>query len=258
VFANVDGTWQQIQPIKGDAEQAGLDDLVSAVARLRADELVADKPQPTPEELQPFGLDRPEIRWRFLAGDKEVLLLTIGGKEKVKDNEPVRVYARAGDGDLVFLVNPKLTQQVLGEYSRRALWPPVDAFQAERIDFNYPESPFAFVKQGADWQAAGKPDLKLRPQAVNDAVAALANLKAERTVIDKDADLKLFGLDPPQLVIELQVRGGGKRTLAIGNAEGESKRRYARVIGGSRDDVFVLSVEDTAKLFRVLNDFVRK
>ena len=257
VFANIDGTWRQLQPVMGDAEQAGLDDLINAMARLRADELVADKPQPTPQDLQPFGLDRPEARWRFISGDKEVLTLSIGNKEKLKDAETGRVYGRVGDGDMIFLLDPKTTQLVTGEYRRRALWPPVDAFQVERLEFNQSTNPFTLMRLGNDWQVAGKPDLKVRPEAVNETVAALANLKAERTIVDKDADPKLFNLDPPLLVIELQARTG-KRTIAIGGPEGDSKRRYARVIGGTRDDVFVLSEADSAKLTQALEAYLAK
>src|SRR5205823_10752391 len=44
IFAKLDGTWKMTEPLTTEAEQTELDDLVNAVARLRADELVAEKP----------------------------------------------------------------------------------------------------------------------------------------------------------------------------------------------------------------------
>ena len=69
---------QLTEPVAADAEQTEMEDLINALARLRADELVADKPA----DLKPFGLDKPEARWRFLSGDKEVLSLLIGNRDK--------------------------------------------------------------------------------------------------------------------------------------------------------------------------------
>ena len=79
-FAKVEGSWKLTEPTKADAEQVELDELINAVARFRADELVADKA----EDLKPYGLDRPIARWRFQSGDKDVLSVLVGGAEKIK------------------------------------------------------------------------------------------------------------------------------------------------------------------------------
>jgi hypothetical protein len=46
--------------------------------------------------------------------------------------------------------------------------------------------------------------------------------------------------------------------MYLGNAEGGSKRVYARVLDPNRTDVFVLSEADSAKLVRELKDFTAK
>src|SRR5262249_22518422 len=76
-FTKVDGTWKLTAPLDAEAEHNDLDDFVNVLARLRADELVADKPKPTPDDLKPFGLDKPVATWRFFSGDKEVLGLLV-------------------------------------------------------------------------------------------------------------------------------------------------------------------------------------
>src|SRR5262249_53813634 len=60
-FAKVDGTWRMTAPLSAEAEATALDELLNAVARLRPDELITEKPA----DLKPFGLDAPEIRWQF-------------------------------------------------------------------------------------------------------------------------------------------------------------------------------------------------
>ena len=85
---------------------------------------------------------------------------------------------------------------------------------------------------------------------------ALAGLKLVRYAVDKDADLRLYGLEPPELVLEVSTRAG-KRTLQIGRPDGESKRRYARVAEPGRTDVFVISEADAAKIVRDAAAFTR-
>jgi hypothetical protein len=249
-FEKIDGTWKLKEPVEAEAEQADLEDFVNAVAKLRADELVAEKPA----DLKQYGLDKPEARWRFLNGDKEVLALLVGAPEKSKERIEDRCYAKLAKGDLVFLLSPSLTKRALGEYRSRKLWASLDPNQVEKIHFGYATRPFELEKVDDSWQVVGKPELKVKTAAVSEALAALGGLKAERTVADKDPDLKLFGLEPPQLVLEVSLRGGGKRVLQVGRSEGESKRAYARV-PGERGDVFTISEADGGRILRNLAAF---
>jgi hypothetical protein len=248
VFAKVDGTWKLIEPVKADAEQAELEDFLNSMAKLRADELIADKP----EDLKPFGLDKPEARWRLQYGDKEVLNLLVGNVDK----EGTRRFAKLASGDVVFLLDPQLSTRSLAEYRSRTLWPPLDAVQVEKLAFGYPENPFTLEKVDNTWRVAGKPEVKVQPEAVQATLDALAGLKALRYVEDKSKELPLYGLEPPQLVLEIQTRTG-KRLLHVGRPEGESKRHYARVPEGDRTDVFVIAENDAGRIVRNLAAFTQ-
>ena len=250
-FAQVDGSWKLTEPIKADAEQDELDDFVNSLARLRADELIVEKP--TAEELKKYGLDKPEARWRLQNGTKEVLDLQVGGTE---ENGPRR-YGRLGGRDLVFLLNSRLSGKVVGEYRTRTVWsPPLDAASVDAIRFGYEKNPFTLERVGVAWQEAGKPDAKINTELVNETLAALAGLKLQRYVMDKDADLQLYGLKTPALTLEATTRTG-KRTLQIGAREGESRRRYARVDLRGQTEVFLISEADAAKLVRDLAAFTK-
>ena len=246
-FAKVDGSWKLVQPVEAEAEQTDLEEFLNGLSHLRADELVADKPA----DPKAYGLDKPQARWRILAGEKVLLDLLIGNLETSKEHrkEGPRCYAKLATSSLVFLLNPPLTSRVLGEYRSRTIWAPLDASQIERLSYGYLQNPFVLDKRENDWHVAGKPESKVKAEAVKDTLDALAGLKAARYVQDASADRKLYGLEPPQLTLEIQTPAG-KRILQIGRPEGESRRFYARVAENEQSPVFVLSEADAERIVR--------
>ena len=253
-FAKSDGTWKLTQPLESDAESFDLDDFTNAVARLRADELVAEKPR----DLQSYGLERPDVHWKFQSGDKIVLDLLVGNAEKsksAKSKDEERRYAKLANSDLIFLLSPAVTTKALAEYRSRSLWASLDASQIDKLHYGYPHDPFTLEKIDSEWRVAGQPRTKVKADTIREALDALAGLKAVRYVADKGADLKLYGLEPPQCVLEIQTPTG-KRVLHIGRPEGESKRLYARVPEGDKSDaIFVISDNDAARIVRPVGAF---
>ncbi len=244
-FAKVDGTWKMIAPVAAEAEQTDLDELVNAVAKLRADELVAEKPG----DLKPFGLDAPRAKVKFLLDGKEVLGILVGAAEK----DGPRAFAMVEKGELVGLLDAGLTGKLLGEYRKRAVWTGVDASQVNLLAISDGKANFVLRKTGPVWADPDKPADAFDTAKVTEVLATLAQLKAERFVADKDANLDLYGLKEPRRVIVLSMpEGGGAKTLQIGSEVGgtSGKRAYARVAEPGRTDVFVLSEADTAKLLR--------
>ncbi|HEV3257785.1 MAG TPA: DUF4340 domain-containing protein [Gemmataceae bacterium] len=254
VFAKVEGTWKLTSPLEAEAEPTALDDFVNAVRRLRAYELVADKP----DSLKPYGLDRPEIHWQFQSNGKERLTLWIGAREQLKENSRhlhgPRRYAKLANRDLVFLLDAGLTDRVEAEYRSRSVWASLDAAQVDTLTYTGARGSFALEKVGSSWQVVGKPEIMVKSEAVTETLDALASLRAERYVVDKDADFKLYGLEPPQLTVQVGTQGA-KRVLYVGRTEGTSKRYYARVAEPDRSDVFVISAKEAANVVREVGAF---
>lgn len=241
-FAKVNGTWKVVKPVNAEAEQGELDELINAVARLRADELVVEKP----ESLVPYGLGKPEATWTFANGEKVELRLSLGHRDKSGD----RVYARIEGSDIVALLDPSVTNRLTAEYRKRSVWAGVDAAQIETVAISAGMTSFSFRKQGADWIDPVQPTEKMNSAALTELLDALAGLKVERYVVDEKADLKLYGLEPPERVIVLTTRTGTK-TLHIGRQEGgQGGRVYARIPEKDRTEVFVLNVADSEKLLK--------
>ncbi|MBM4069159.1 MAG: DUF4340 domain-containing protein [Planctomycetes bacterium] len=244
-FAKVDGDWKMTEPLEADAERAELDDFLKSFAALRADKLIAEKPT----DLKPYGLDRPLVRWQLFSDDAKQppLTLLIGGKDK----DGKRSYAKLADNDLVFLLDDKQSSQALAEYRSRKVWPALDSFQIEKLTFGYEKTPFTLQKTGGDWQVVGKPDFKIKAEAIRDTLDALARLKADQWIVDKSADPKLFGLDPPLLVLEIET-SSGKRVLKIGRQAGGSGRYYAMVPGENSGAVFLIGEAEARMIVRPL------
>jgi hypothetical protein len=247
-----EGTWKLTQPLATDAEHDALESLLNGLARLRADELVAEKP--TAEQLKSFGLDKPAARWQFLSGDEVKLDLLVGQMEKTGP----RRYTRIEGNDLVFLLDLKLSGQLVAEYRPRAVFKEnIDPAQIEAVKFGYRKDAFELKKVDGNWQVVGKPDVKVDDKAVSDCLSALRDLKLERYVKDAGAQLKLYDLDPPELLLEVTTPSG-QHTLHIGGLEGGTRKRYARVPVAGRADVFVLDEATSTKLVRDLAALTRK
>ncbi|MGL4551365.1 MAG: DUF4340 domain-containing protein, partial [Gemmataceae bacterium] len=250
-FAKPEGSWKVTKPVAGEADHDGMEGFLNGLSRLRADEFVAEKPSAA--DVKRYGLEKPAARWALGLDGKTVLDLAVGSAEPAGG----RRYARLAGGDVVFLLDAKLSGQAVAEYRPRAVVKDLDPAQIEEARFGHRDGAFTLKKAGADWQVEGKADAKVDGAKVSDALAALRDLKLERYVRDDGAQLKLFGLDPPELTLEV-TGPSGKKTLLLGGLEGGSGRRYARLPGGKAQDVFVLDEAASAKLFRRLADLAAK
>ena len=244
-FTRGEPAWTMIEPVKAEAEDSELDELMKSLRRLRAEEIVADKGA----DLKQHGLEKPEVQWHFFSGDKEVMHLLVGAKDKEG-----RRYAKLGKDDRVFTLGAKLSERVTEEYRSRKPWPSLDAAQVEKLSYKGPTS-FTLSKRDGDWNVLANLEAKVSAKQVTDTLDALAGLKAVRYVADAKADLKLYGLEPPVWTIEAEMPSG-KRTLHVGRAEGDSQRLYATVPGS--DAVFVIGAGEAQRIVRPLVGFVEK
>ncbi len=251
-FAKTDGPWKMTEPVKGEAEDAALDDVVRSLQRLRVDEIVADKGA----DLKKFGLESPVVQWKLKAGEREVLHLLLGAVETGKEKAPQpRHYAKLAKGDEVFLLPAKLSAKLLEEHRSRKPWASLDAAQVDQLKIVGPDKTVTLKKRGDAWSIVGEPDAVVSAKAVVDTLDAVAGLKALRWQADAKADLQLYGLTKPTWTIEAKTPAG-PRTLLLGRTEGDSRRFYASVAGS--DSVFVLSEADSERLTRPFTAYVEK
>jgi hypothetical protein len=248
-FTKSGGAWKMNQPVEADAEDEALRELHDALARLRAEEIVTEKAA----DLKPYGLDMAE-RWKLFNGDKEVLNLLVGAREKVgekgKEKDGFRAYAKLDKGDLVVLLDMSLTARLSAEYRKRALWEPLDVSQATEIRLETPEGPgtFRLTKGAIGWMDPLSLADRINNEAVTDFLDAFAGLKAERFVEHAATDGgKLYGLDPPRKTLTVTTQNNQKRTILLGRTD-DQKRVYAKLEG--KKEIVLLSEKDTTKINR--------
>lgn len=250
-FTRVDGTWKMTSPLDTPVDQPEIEELFAAMAKLRADELVAEKPT----DLKPYGLDKPLAHWRFLDDNKVVLDLLIGNRDASK----TRSYAKLANSPLVFLLKTRDTERLLGEMRPRTVWTPaVVPVDVERLTYTYRGNTYVLEKGATGWQVVGKPDIKVNEATVNDTLAALAGLRLVRYAVDKvekPADLQLYLLNPPELTIQVQERERA-HTLKLGGQE-TSGGWYAAVGEKDPKEVFIISDADKKRIARSLDAFTK-
>jgi hypothetical protein len=254
-FAKIDGTWKlKTDVVEAEVDHDELEDFVNRLSKLRADELVVEKPG----DLKTYGLDPPLMRWRLKAGDKDVLVLLMGkqGPDKeLNGHKLLRYFGRVDKGDIVFLLDEKTSIQALGRFRVRRIWPNLTAEQVQAIRYQSPKSNFELTRKGESWQSSD-PTLSVDPKRVDEALQALANLRAERFVGEKGGDLEPFGLKEPTLKLEI-VTAKGKLELQVGKEEPGTGRLYARALGGATTDVFLLAAPDVFRIVRPPSSFAK-
>lgn len=244
-----DAGWKLKSPVDADAEDEPLRELHDMLARLRADDIVAEKPQ----NLAEYGLDKPEFIWKLFAGDKELLTLLVGKREK----DDFRRYAKLEKGDLVVLLDRGVSSRLESEYRKRSLGERIDPMQISELILSGPAGKVTLSKLGPIWMDPNKPDEQWNYTAINELASALANAQIEEYVKDKDANLNEFGLDPTQArTVTIRTGMGQSRTLLLGKRD-PSNRLYAKQEDKTRTEVFVLSEMDSKRLNRTRADLLK-
>jgi hypothetical protein len=256
-FVKGAGGWRMKEPIDAEAEDEALRDVHDMLARLRAEEFVEDKPK----DLAKYGLDKP-AHWRVYYGDKEVLHLLVGNREKIgppdKQTEGYRVYAKLDKGDAVVLLDMPLTTRLSAEFRRRIIWEGVDDKDVTEIAIKATDTKDSFTlvkgKAPAGWSDPAKPDDKLDAELVNNLVFTVGNLKVDRYIVDRGVtDLKPYGLDKAR-TLTITTLDGKKHSLLLGGLF-EGKKLYAKLDDPARSDVFLLSENYTRVLNRPRSEY---
>lgn len=249
-FAKVGGLWKVTDPISADAEQGELDELINTVARLRAEELVAENPN----DKKPFRLDPPELTWKFFADGKEVLALSVSSP----DPTTATVFVQAAGSNLIARLDRMSSDRLLAEYRRREVFTDLDASVMSSLAVSGTSGHFVLQRQeDGTWIDRERPNDPINMEKLNETLSAIALLKASPYVVDTGAQLELYGLKEPKRVIVVTQRNGVSKTLHLGGpvAGSNGKQIYGRVVEPGRSDVFVLSPDATEKLSRERNAF---
>ena len=198
-FARVGGNWTLTAQTEAKVDNDRLEEFLGRAARLKAAELVADKPS----DLRQYRLETPVARWRFARRQGR-------SRSARRQDRPVRQtpLRPPRQGHAGVPARRRSVEKDAGRIPRAHVWStPLDAAQVETLKLAHGDKVLLLKHAGGDWKVEGKPDVKVNAETVNDTLAALTGLKLDHYAVDKGADFKLFGLEPPQRIVEAEWPG---------------------------------------------------
>jgi hypothetical protein len=236
--------WRIVQPLKTRADQSAVAGLLSGLQSLKIERQVVDSAQ----DLQPYGLDKPQLHLAFLAADIWHHL-RIGVKTQIGNN----FYASGDEERRVLLITSSSQQSFnksLIDLRSKELFT-IRSNEVDHIDIDRPKGNMALSRLDEKrWQAPAAPKLQVKSLKVESLLNQLVWLRADRFLEDEEAHGAQLGLDPPRIRVQLTGNNTAE-TLLLGNTT-ENKGVYARMAESS--DLVVVAVDVLGKLPKELTD----
>jgi hypothetical protein len=114
-------------------------------------------------------------------------------------------------------------------------------------------APVTLQKADVDqWQITGPKPYRADQQTIASVLSTLSAVNADRVVEEKASDRKQYGLDPPNVELDITGKGQGTRQLLLGDDTPTGGDVYAALAGDPR--VFTVSSFSKTSLDKSLND----
>lgn len=235
----VDGVWELVNPVQANADQDAVQRLLEQLQDAKLEQTIAEDP----EQLDPFGLNRPQLV--FSAEDsegKDLGRLTIGDEIPIKSY----FYAKVDDASRVFTVAELIKTAVEKEPSDlrdKDLFKIVQD-KVQKVAISYPDGPeLAASKTGeGNWRIEQPLDALADSETISEFIGKIEGLKVKEFVAEKVADASPYGLvdDVTRLMVFEEDRAEPV-VLEIGSSDPSRSAYHARMEGKSN----VVTVEET-------------
>jgi hypothetical protein len=113
------------------------------------------------------------------------------------------------------------------------------------------KEPVTLERTNGQWQISEPKSYPADQEAVAGVLSTLSGLNADRIVEEKASDRKQYGLDPPQVELDITVKDG-TRQLLLGDDTPAGENVYAALVTDPR--VFTLASYQKSSLAKSLND----
>ena len=218
-FAKQGTDWKITAPLDVRADFSAVEGLVGRLQSAQMKSIVT--PEPTPEDLKKYGLDKPDATVNVKAGSATATLV-LGGK--TADN---MVYARDVSKPAVMTVEGSLADELkkgADEYRRKDLFE-FRAYSATRVEIARGDQTIVFERVKGQGENAQDKWRRLSPNAADadkDKVEAmlsrLSNMRASAFV---DSTAKT-GLDEPAMTVAVKFEDGRKEERVTFGKEGDT------------------------------------
>lgn len=245
------GTWQVTAPIAATADQSEASGIASSLGQISIVRVIDENPT----DLKEYGLATPRIEINFKgAGDKDFRKLSVGDKSPTGAD----LFAKRNDEKKVFLI-PAFQESSFnkGTFDLRdkTVWK-FDRDKVDGIEVTAGGKPLALAKGTGDWKLTRPVEARADFGTVEGLVGRLqsAQMKSMVTENAEAADLKKYGLDKPEVTVNVSA-GSAKATLLVGG-KAEDNTIYVR--DASKPAVMTVESSLVDELKKGADDYRRK
>lgn len=185
--------WRMTMPLQARADNVRLEELLDKTANLQVTAFETDEP---PSDLEPYGLQTPELEVSLAADTNVLATLQVG---RSPTNEPAQVFARLLNQNSIFRIQRDVVDH----------WRNPHTNFVDRHLVNIPsngivqievrgDDQFSLLRQDNGWILRGATNLVVDPELVRDILNFLgkAEVDIEKEVV---ADFTAYGLKTPVL-----------------------------------------------------------
>src|SRR5580765_928277 len=244
------GAWKIVSPIQVTAADSDATSLANALGDIEIVRVVDENPT----DLKQYGLDAPRIDVEYKSAEaKSAGHLQVGGKSAAGGN----LYARREDQKRVVLIaqyhESSLNKSTFDLRDKSII--KFDRTKVDGVDVKLDTKAIEFTKANADWKMVKPIAARADFSAVDGLVGRVesAQMKSLVTSTPTPADIKTFGFDKPQSVVNVHL-GSARASLEIG---GKANDTTTYVRDTSKPDIFTID-NSSADDFRKAADDYRK
>ena len=234
----IDNKWRLESPIKDQADNALIDNLLANLeswqkdATISAKEIAADK-----NKLSEYGLEKAKRRLSLSGEGAPPAILF--GKDAAFEG---KMYVRLENSNEAFLVPQTLRKEIekkADEFRDRKLTDFITA-RVSRVVLKTPAGEMELEKKRDDWEIAKPLRARADDQKVADLIAQVTTARIQQFVADDHGDLHPYGLAEPRGAITLFADEDKQgQLLQIGNAP-EKQKDQVYVRSTARGFVYAL------------------
>jgi len=241
--------WRVTAPVDTKASETDVTAVTSALGSIDVTRVIDENPT----ALKDYGLDSPKIEIDYKSTDGKSGKLLVGEKNATGAS----LYAKRNDEKRVFLI-PQYQEQSLNKSTFDLRDKSAMAIQHEKIDgmeATVDGKTVQFAKSGSEWKMLKPVAARADFSAVEGVIGRLesAQMKSIVTNTATPADLKTYGLDKPEVTINL-ASGSSKATFEIGGKAADDTV-YAR--DASKPMVFTVEKQLLDDVKKTADDYRR-
>jgi len=207
-----DAGWQLVEPAAVPADESEVSGVTSALAQAEIVRIVDENPA----DLKDYGLAVPRIEVDFKAtGDKDSRRLLIGDKSPTG----AALFAKRNDEKRVFLI-ASFQEQTFNRSTFDLRDKTLIKFDRDKVDgfeVNTGGKTLQIAKEGGEWKVAKPLKALADLGSVEGFIGRVQTARMKSFVTNEPgaADLKKYGLDKPDITLQVNV-GSAKATLLVG------------------------------------------